>query len=152
MRMGGGAEQLAQFVLNGGFCYKQCWSLPFYSEGWLIRVQILVNNGFMIKNTCKNKVKYSAYATTFDPKMKGLKEDGEIYTVRNNIIYTLHQYDCSRASSVDTPTRLGAGRPRSRSSITGKARAFFSSCITFRPALGSTQPPVKWVAGAVSLV
>jgi hypothetical protein len=44
---------------------------------------------------------------------------------------------------------LRAGRPRGGSSDPGKAKniLFFTSS---RPALGSTQPPIQWVPGALS--
>jgi hypothetical protein len=44
---------------------------------------------------------------------------------------------------------LRAGRQRGRSSIAGKIKNFLSS-TSFRPALGSTEPPLQWVPGALS--
>jgi hypothetical protein len=45
-------------------------------------------------------------------------------------------------------TRLRAGWLRNRGSIPGRKKTIFSSAS--RPALGSTQPPLQWVPGAVS--
>jgi hypothetical protein len=44
---------------------------------------------------------------------------------------------------------LRAGRPSARSSSPGKVKNFHFS-MSSRPALGSTQPPIQWVPGALS--
>jgi hypothetical protein len=44
---------------------------------------------------------------------------------------------------------LRAGRPRGRSSCPGRVKNFLF-CTLSRPALGSTQPPIQWVPGALS--
>jgi hypothetical protein len=44
---------------------------------------------------------------------------------------------------------LRAGRPRGRSSSLGRVMNFLLS-TTSRPTLGSTQPPIQWVLGALS--
>jgi hypothetical protein len=45
---------------------------------------------------------------------------------------------------------LRVGRPRGRSSSPGRVKNFLFSTSS-RPALGSTQPPIQWVPGALSL-
>jgi hypothetical protein len=45
---------------------------------------------------------------------------------------------------------LRAGRPRGRSSSPGRSKNFLSS-MWFWPFLGSTQPSIQWVPGALSL-
>jgi hypothetical protein len=42
-----------------------------------------------------------------------------------------------------------ARRPRGRSSSSDRVKNFLFS-MSFRPALGPTQPPIEWVPGAVS--
>jgi hypothetical protein len=44
---------------------------------------------------------------------------------------------------------LRGGRPRGRSSSSGRVKNFFFSTSS-RPALGLTQPPIQWVPGALS--
>jgi hypothetical protein len=44
---------------------------------------------------------------------------------------------------------LRAGRPRGRSSSPGRVKNFLFS-TSARPPLGSTQPPIQWVLGALS--
>jgi hypothetical protein len=44
---------------------------------------------------------------------------------------------------------LWAGRSRGRSSNSGRVKNFLFSA-SFRPALGSTQPPIQWVPGTLS--
>jgi hypothetical protein len=44
---------------------------------------------------------------------------------------------------------LRAGRPRGRSTSSGRVKNFLFSTSS-RPALGSTQPPIQWVAEALS--
>jgi hypothetical protein len=44
---------------------------------------------------------------------------------------------------------LLAGRPRGRSSSPGRVKNFLFS-KSYRPALGSTQPPIQWVPRALS--
>jgi hypothetical protein len=44
---------------------------------------------------------------------------------------------------------LRTGRPRDRSSSPGRVKNFLFSKSS-RPALGSTQPPIQWVPGALS--
>jgi hypothetical protein len=41
---------------------------------------------------------------------------------------------------------LWAGQPRGRGSSPGESKNFHCSKL-FRPALGSTQPPIQWVPG-----
>jgi hypothetical protein len=45
---------------------------------------------------------------------------------------------------------LRAGRPRGRSSGPGGGKNFHF-CMSSRPSLGSMQPPIQWVLGALSL-
>jgi hypothetical protein len=45
---------------------------------------------------------------------------------------------------------LRVGRPRSRSSSPGRVKNFLFS-TSYRPVLGSTQPSIQWVPGALSL-
>jgi hypothetical protein len=44
---------------------------------------------------------------------------------------------------------LRAGRPRGRISSSGRVKNFLFS-LSSRPALGSAEPPIKWVPGALS--
>jgi hypothetical protein len=55
-----------------------------------------------------------------------------------------HYIKCRRDSDW-----LRAGRPRGRSSSPDRLKNFLFS-MTSRPALGSTQPPIQWVPGALS--
>jgi hypothetical protein len=53
------------------------------------------------------------------------------------------------ASSIGIATSLGAGRPRSRGSIPGRDKRFFS--ITSRSILGPTKSPTLWALRSASL-
>jgi hypothetical protein len=53
----------------------------------------------------------------------------------------------SRDSVVGIVTRLQTGRPRNRGSIPGKGQEIFIFSKTYPQ---PTQPPIQWVAGAVS--
>jgi hypothetical protein len=55
----------------------------------------------------------------------------------------LHELGAGIAQSVR------AGRPRGRSSSPGRVKNFLFSKSS-RPNLGSTQPPIQWVPGALS--
>jgi hypothetical protein len=48
-------------------------------------------------------------------------------------------------------TRIQTGRLRSRGSIPDKGQEISLVCISSRPTLGPTQPPIQWVQEAVSL-
>jgi hypothetical protein len=55
----------------------------------------------------------------------------------------------SRDSSVGIATGYGLDDQGGESSSPGRVKNFYFS-ISSRPALGSTQPPIKWVPGALS--
>jgi hypothetical protein len=68
---------------------------------------------------------------------------------RNSIIASQHRRVMSRDSSVGIATVYGLADRRGGSSSPGRVKNFHFS-IPSRPALGSTQPPIKWLSGALS--
>jgi hypothetical protein len=55
----------------------------------------------------------------------------------------------NRDSVVGIATGYGLDKPRGRSLSPGRVKNFLFS-MSFRPTLGSTQPPIHWVPGALS--
>jgi hypothetical protein len=82
-------------------------------------------------------------------------------TERNNVFYVLY-FICGMPPNGPPPISalygerrrdsvvgIATGRPRRRSSSPGRVKSFLFSKSS-RPALRSTQPPIQWVAGALS--
>jgi hypothetical protein len=70
-----------------------------------------------------------------------------VWTILNFISLQLEKR--SRDSSVGIATDYGLDDQGGGSSSPGRVKNFYFS-ISSRPALGSTQPPIKWAAGALS--
>jgi hypothetical protein len=78
----------------------------------------------------------------------GLHEESRKYTA---FLFdsTVYQYTLRRDSSVGIVTGYGLDDQGGGSSSLGRVKNFYFSKLS-RPALGSTQPPVKWVPGSLS--
>jgi hypothetical protein len=90
---------------------------------------------------CSNDIEI-AY-TNIPTEVKNIMDDA---LNRNNVkeVYTFKRPTGSRYSDW-----LRTGRLRGRGSSPGRVKNFHFS-MSSRPALGSTQPPIQWVPGALS--
>jgi hypothetical protein len=74
-------------------------------------------------------------------------DEGSFFTLFH--LFILYSSIMSRDSSVGIATGYGLDEKGGGSSSPGRVKNFHFS-ISSRPALGSTQPPTKWVPGALS--